>query len=250
MTLTETQSTSKDKRVIRLFISSTFKDMQAEREELVKFVFPELRRRCRERRLEFVGVDLRWGITEEQAAKGEVLPICLAEIEGCRPYFIGLLGEHYGWVPDKIDDEVVINRPWLKNHRTKSVTELEILHGVLNDPEMKGLAFFYFRDKKASMKVEDELAKEPTYEPEPDTSKTKLDKLKREIKESRYPVKKNYPDGKTSGQWVLNDLWAAIDKRFPLEKVPSELEQQRLDHEALPPSEQKHILEERNISRA
>lgn len=232
MTLTETQSTSKDKRVIRLFISSTFKDMQAEREELVKFVFPELRRRCRERRLEFVGVDLRWGITEEQAAKGEVLPICLAEIEGCRPYFIGLLGEHYGWVPDKIDDEVVINRPWLKNHRTKSVTELEILHGVLNDPEMKGLAFFYFRDKKASMKVEDELAKEPTYEPEPDTSKTKLDKLKREIKESRYPVKKNYPDSKTLGQWVLNDLWAAIDKRFPLEKVPSELEQQRLDHEA------------------
>ena len=28
----------------------------------------------------------------------------------------------------------------------KSVTELEILHGVLNDPDMAKHAFFYFRD--------------------------------------------------------------------------------------------------------
>jgi hypothetical protein len=43
--------------------------------------------------VEFVGVDLRWGITEEQAARGEVLPVCFAEIEKCRPYFVGLLGD-------------------------------------------------------------------------------------------------------------------------------------------------------------
>lgn len=46
-------------RVVRVFISSTFRDMQEEREELVKQTFPELRRRCRERNVEFV--DLRWG---------------------------------------------------------------------------------------------------------------------------------------------------------------------------------------------
>ncbi|MGB8298274.1 MAG: DUF4062 domain-containing protein [Polyangia bacterium] len=33
-------------RVIRVFISSTFRDMHEEREELVKRVFPELRRLC------------------------------------------------------------------------------------------------------------------------------------------------------------------------------------------------------------
>jgi hypothetical protein len=49
-------------RQVRDFISSTFHDMQAERDALVKRVFPELRRRCRGLQVEFVGVDLRWGI--------------------------------------------------------------------------------------------------------------------------------------------------------------------------------------------
>jgi len=88
--------------------------MQEERNYLVKYVFPDLRKRCRERGVEFVEVDLRWGITKEQSEKGEVLPICLAEIEKCHPYFIGLLGERYGWVPDKIDEELQEVHPWLK----------------------------------------------------------------------------------------------------------------------------------------
>jgi len=36
-------------RVIRVFVSSTFRDMHAEREELVKRVFPELRKLCEAR---------------------------------------------------------------------------------------------------------------------------------------------------------------------------------------------------------
>jgi nephrocystin-3 len=54
-------------RTVRIFISSTFRDMQEDRDYLVKFVFPELRRRCRERQVKFVEVDLRWGITDKQA---------------------------------------------------------------------------------------------------------------------------------------------------------------------------------------
>jgi len=68
-------------RQIRVFISSTFRDMQEERDVLIKKIFPELRERCRERRVDFIDVDLRWGVTEEQAERGEVLPVCLAEIE-------------------------------------------------------------------------------------------------------------------------------------------------------------------------
>jgi hypothetical protein len=74
--------------------------MRAEREVLVKRVFPELRKLCDERGVVFTYVDRRWGVTEEQSDEGRVLPICLAEIERCRPFFIGLLGERYGWVPD------------------------------------------------------------------------------------------------------------------------------------------------------
>ncbi|MFQ5645175.1 MAG: DUF4062 domain-containing protein, partial [Thiogranum sp.] len=48
-----------DDRNIRIFISSTFRDMHAEREELVKYTFPELRRRSRERGVDLLDVDLR-----------------------------------------------------------------------------------------------------------------------------------------------------------------------------------------------
>lgn len=61
--------------------------MHEERELLIKRVFPELRRLCAERFVTFTEVDLRWGITEEQAAEGWVLPICLDEIERSQPFF-------------------------------------------------------------------------------------------------------------------------------------------------------------------
>jgi hypothetical protein len=86
-------------KTIRVFISSTFRDMHAERDHLARFVFPELRSRCQRQGAEFVGLDLRWGVTEEDAARQGALSICLDEIERCRPFFVCILGERYGWVP-------------------------------------------------------------------------------------------------------------------------------------------------------
>jgi len=86
-------------RRIRVFVSSTFRDMIAERDDLMTHAWPELRRFCRERQVELVEVDLRWGIAEEQSTRKETLKLCLDEIRACRPFFIGLLGERYGWVP-------------------------------------------------------------------------------------------------------------------------------------------------------
>jgi hypothetical protein len=105
--------------------------------------------------VELVDVDLRWGITEKEAQQGGVLPISLAEIDRARPYFMAFLGERCGWVlkPEEYDCSLTLEQPWLDDHLGgKSVTELEILHGVLNNPEMPGRAFFYFRDPKWSGK--------------------------------------------------------------------------------------------------
>jgi preprotein translocase subunit SecA/nephrocystin-3 len=44
-----TKQSASDRREIRVFISSTFRDMQEEREELVKQIFPQLRRLCESR---------------------------------------------------------------------------------------------------------------------------------------------------------------------------------------------------------
>src|SRR5687767_3245954 len=83
---------------LRVFISSTFIDLQPEREQLIKKVFPRIRALCRERGVEFTEIDLRWGITQEESRSGKTIRICLEEIDRC-PYFIGILGSRYGWRP-------------------------------------------------------------------------------------------------------------------------------------------------------
>jgi len=88
-----------DGRSVRIFLSSTFRDFGEERDLLVRRIFPSLRAKLRDRLVELVDVDLRWGITAEQSERGEVLPICLAEIDRARPYFVAMLGERYGWIP-------------------------------------------------------------------------------------------------------------------------------------------------------
>lgn len=47
-------------RAIRLFLSSTFRDMQTERDELVKHTFPELKQMCAARGIFFSEIDLRF----------------------------------------------------------------------------------------------------------------------------------------------------------------------------------------------
>ena len=88
-------------KTVRVFISSTFRDMHAERDHLVKVTFPRLRQWCEERRLHLVDIDLRWGVTEAEANNGKAIDICLTEIDGSRPFFILILGERYGWVPER-----------------------------------------------------------------------------------------------------------------------------------------------------
>lgn len=68
-------------RTIRVFISSTFRDMQAERDHLVRFVFPRLREQLLPHRIHLVDVDLRWGVTSEQDAS----EVCREIITECRP---------------------------------------------------------------------------------------------------------------------------------------------------------------------
>jgi tetratricopeptide (TPR) repeat protein len=230
-------------RIIRVFISSTFRDMHAEREELVKRIFPQLRKLCEQRGVIWGEVDLRWGVTDEQKAEGKVLPICLEEIQRCRPYFIGLLGERYGWVPDDIPQDIIQSEPWLAQHLHHSVTELEILHGVLNNPEMADHAFFYFRDSNASKKVEVELAKEPDYKPESKDSPAKLKSLKKLIEESGFPVRKDFPDPKTLGECVLKDLTDVINGLFPVDSQPDTLDREAVEHDAFAVSRARVYIE-------
>jgi hypothetical protein len=63
--ISETYVEKERRSEIRIFVSSTFKDMQNERMVLAKDVFPALKKLCFERNVFFSYVDLRWGITEQ-----------------------------------------------------------------------------------------------------------------------------------------------------------------------------------------
>jgi WD40 repeat protein len=91
-------------RTFRVFISSTFEDLKAERDALQREVFPKLRKLCEANNARFQAIDLRWGVRDEAALDQQTIEICLREIERCqqtgiKPNFIVLLGERYGWCP-------------------------------------------------------------------------------------------------------------------------------------------------------
>ena len=154
--MTAEQPRSLPWRTVRVFISSTFQDMHAERDHLVKVVFPQMRESLEKDHIHLVDIDLRWGVTVEQADNDLVLDLCLKQIDECRPFFVGILGERYGWVPKSFPVEARRNFGWIQYHTGKSLTELEMLHGVLNNPAMYDRAMFLLRDPAFIVSLSDE----------------------------------------------------------------------------------------------
>lgn len=156
-------------RQIRIFISSTFCDMQEERDYLFYYVFPKIRKIAEERDVRVVEIDLRWGITYEESENGKVLEICFKEIDKCRPYFIGILGDRYGWCPEitelQKNPDAELSFPWIKEYivQGKSVTEMEMQFGALCkalQPHQEIHASFYIKEDSKETSQEQKLLKQ------------------------------------------------------------------------------------------
>ena len=120
--------------MLSILISSTFNDMQAERDVIRARVAPALRRIAARYGQSVRLIDLRWGVntadmSEEDAAR-KVLETCLNEIDRCDGYMICLLGNRYGWVPD-YSKLTTVQEHGIDMPHPVSVTELEIQYGIL-----------------------------------------------------------------------------------------------------------------------
>lgn len=82
--------------VFQVFLSSTFRDMEQERDALSRVVMPRLGKKCAGRGVEFSFIDLRWGIDDDLAAQGEIVQHCIARIDATVPVFFGMVGARYG----------------------------------------------------------------------------------------------------------------------------------------------------------
>ena len=218
-------------RTVRVFISSTFKDMHAERDLLTRYVFPELRQRAKSLFVNLFQTDLRWGIAESQSKQSVVL--CLNEVFRS-DYFIGMIGERYGYIPTSYD--VPKDDPrfaWMKKLPLgHSITDLEIQAGALQSPATKrNRAFFYFRDSNF-------LANVPTpwsadFLPENDDSKNKINQLKQRIRSSGFEAFDPYPctwhgvikdrplvtNLEQFAQRVIDNLWTSLQAEYQPEYV-------------------------------
>jgi hypothetical protein len=192
-------------RTVRVFISSTFRDMQSERDWLVRFVFPKLRQELLQRRIHLVDVDLRWGVTSEQDA----LSVCREVVDECRPRFLCMLGGRYGWVPPG---------------KTRSITADEVHYGVLDrDVRSRGFAYFYYRDPSATASMV-EAAPGEFREPAGSHGAVALEDLKTTIAGAGfrpliYHAQWDDPSRrliglKEFGDWVYADLQQSIDQEF------------------------------------
>ena len=199
-----------DNRQIRVFISSTFRDMQDERDYLMKRTFPKLRKLAAERDVTLTELDLRWGITEEESKSGKVVEICLREIENSIPFFIGIIGNRYGWVPAKEDlggnvtERFTDVNKYIDQHL--SVTEMEMQFGVLSREEDMH-AYFYIKEQE-----------------EDADNIEMLNRLKNEVRKSKYPST-TYSSPENLAMLVEEAFIALLDQLFPQTNL-SELEKE------------------------
>ena len=171
-----------------VFVSSTFKDMQFERDMLKSNVAPRMDAFLAKYGENVHFGDLRWGVNtselESVDSSKKVLKVCLDEIDDARPYMIVFIGERYGWIPSSDLLKEAMNMKGIDNLPDDiSVTNLEIEYGALMNPDFEGRVLFYFRDLDTSKMNEEERK---IYEAESPLHKQKLLELKREI-EKKYP---------------------------------------------------------------
>ncbi|MBU0609447.1 MAG: DUF4062 domain-containing protein [Armatimonadetes bacterium] len=210
-----------------VFICSTFRDMQGERDYLQAEVFPELEERLRAHHYYLEPIDLRWGvetvhIDSEQEREKLVLQQCLQEIARSRPFFIGLFGERYGWVPRIARlREAASSLPYRGSLGGKSVTALEIEFGPLGMPVEETRCFFYFRRPLPRRLMT--RSQRRHYVDRDRTSRRRLRALKARIagrfgsRVWRYPARWDSQDGCVTGleefgARVLEDLWCQFEE--------------------------------------
>lgn len=217
----------------KIFVSSTFRDMNEERDLFHTRICPELNEVAREYGESVAFCDLRWGVDttalESEEGSRKVLSVCLDEIDRCRPYMVVLLGERYGWIPsaDLLSETVRSRQEFELEELEKSVTALEIEYGALRNSDQMDRTLFYFRTLDGSPSED--------YTSESELHAEKLRKLKQRIERLGYHVKQYTVrwdeehqcvcDLDAFAETVLSDLrdllegeWQTLSQLTPIQK--------------------------------
>ncbi|MDF2699296.1 MAG: tetratricopeptide repeat protein, partial [Haloplasmataceae bacterium] len=171
-------------------------------------------------------------VKEEQINAWDTIGICLREEERCYPYFIGILGGRYGWIPSDLginfnSDFYLANKEKIIKYieEEKSINEMEIRLGVFDRDEAieshfymgDGLIYYdkinLYNNSQLSLVEKIRLINK---------NDSKQDAFKKEIKlKNKYEIK--YFTNKNSLADLINeDLNKMIDEKFAVEDMSEE----------------------------
>lgn len=131
-----------------IFLSSTFNDMQNERDAFHRVILPQLNQTFAKYGEVFQICDLRWGIDttneSEENSTVKILKVCFSSIKRAIPLFIVLLGDRYGWIPPKDTNKAL--EPFGLQYHEQSVTEMEIEYQSIINSNSNYHALYFFRN--------------------------------------------------------------------------------------------------------
>jgi len=204
---------------LKIFISSTFKDMQDERQKLITDVFIKFRKLAKQRGIEVTEIELRTGVTD---ATGHIAKVCLEQVDRCinSPiFFIGILGDYYGWdkwyEAEEKEHLKESHKKIIEKYPNISITELEIRYAIENPKHNQ--AFFY-----VTKPIETEDKRLISLK----------DELKQYAKERDNLIFDYYETDKDFAQKVYQDLEKEFYRLYPKEQQESELDKLRASHQA------------------
>ncbi|TNE45748.1 MAG: DUF4062 domain-containing protein [Deltaproteobacteria bacterium] len=181
-------------KTLKLFVSSTYKDLEQERDALAG-VFQHLQATIADRRLHLIPYDMRW----RDADESDLVGWCLSTVRDC-DYFVGILGYRYGWRPNEGEHGA-------PNPSRLSITEMEINEALRCIP--KHQRFFCFGD----------LAQYSTAQLNSETQEdlASLRALRQRLKDQGETILE-YRNGQDVIEWLLPQLQGQIDQDFPTEQ--------------------------------
>ena len=218
--------------------------MEKERDILTKFYWPKIEAALFDKGLHLRLVDMRWGISRSSSSDSQTINICLQEIDRS-DIFVGLYGQRYGWngfhdqdLQDSFD-KAVKKYPWIEQCRDRSITELEFMHGHVNNPGNIP-SCFCFRDKAYDDKMWKEAeergdTRQQRFYTDSEDAKKKLENLKDRVQKTQSKtlgVAMNYKDPEEGAKHIYESVSKYIESEIisKIETVMSDREQTDLAH--------------------
>ena len=251
-----------------IFVSSTFQDMQQERDVLQNSVLPRIKEFAKQYGKSIDLCDLRWGVNtlgmSEAESSAKVLQVCFDEIDKARPFFIAILGDAYGWVPNNevVEKSTIDRNITIDDLLGKSVTEMEISYGALKNTSSSDMRFYFreIKNKRKGLFLNPDIPKCYTRGTADDKKRMRTLKEKIEAKFSkqvrRYSVSWNKETSRFDGmdafaELLYQDIKEMIIQRWGTIPELSEYERQQyqyqyaIDSDDLCINESQYILSSR-----